>query len=204
MSVAIVTMERPAASAAGRQGACVAEPVREMTSAVARGDPEALARMYRAWFDFAFAEARRCTGRDEHFCLDAVQETMLRVIKRLPPLDSEAALAAWLKTAVRSACVDLLRRELRSRKREQNRAATDVQPAVAAQRHETQERIAWLREQLVYIDPDNARALDLRFRLGWTLARIGAAMHLRSGAVDGRINRTLDQLRAAAQEDAHD
>lgn len=68
--------------------------VRELTSAIASGNSEALSRFYRDWFDFALREAHRCTGRDEQFCLDAVQETMVRVIKRLKTLESEAALCA--------------------------------------------------------------------------------------------------------------
>src|SRR5258705_8447579 len=118
MTVAIPTQQlaataTAAASAANRppaaatSGAHVAEApdesVREMTVAIAAGDTAALARLYRGWFDFILQEAHRCTGRDEHFCLDAVQEAMLRLIKRLPPLNNEAALTAWMKTTVRSA-----------------------------------------------------------------------------------------------------
>jgi len=185
------------------------ESVRELTSAIAAGDAPALARLYRAWFDFALQEAHRCTARDEHFCLDAVQETMLRVIRRLPPLDTDAALAAWMRTAVRSACVDLLRRDLRRSRRERRRASDATVTAAAATddpaaHHEVAERLAWLRRELATIDATSARALDLRFRLGWTLARIGETLHLRTGAVDGRIHRTIEQLRASAQEDSHD
>lgn len=186
--------------------------VRELTSAIASGDPEALSRFHHEWFDFALHEARRCTGRsrDEHFCLDAVQETMLRVIKRMKPLDSEAALAAWLRTAVRSACVDLLRKELRMRRRERALAAErpEADSNEASKRsHETQETLAWLRQELAQVEPVSASALDMRYRLNFTLARIGQALHMRSGAVDGRINRSLAQLRAAApssEEDTHD
>lgn len=181
------------------------ESVREMTAAIAAGDTAALARLYRAWFDFILQEAHRCTRRDEHFCLDAVQETMLRVIKRLPPLDGEAALTAWMRTAARSACIDLLRRETRRTKRERGRSIDESAPVEQPEgQQERAERLAWLRRQLARIDPVAARALDLRFRLGWTLARIGAVLHLRSGAVDGRINRTLEHLRAAARERSDD
>jgi RNA polymerase sigma factor (sigma-70 family) len=180
--------------------------VRELTTAVATGQPEALARLYNAWFEFALAEARRCTGRDEQFCLDVVQETMLRVIKRLKALDSEAALAAWLRTAVRSAAIDLLRKDLRLQRRERRHASDRLETAVddIATQREIEDRLVWLRQQLADVEPVTARALDLRFRLNWTLQRIGSALHMKTGAVDGRMNRTISQLRAAAQEDSHD
>ena len=184
----------------------MAENVHELTTAIASGDTEAFARLYRAWFDFALTEAQRCTGRDEQFCLDAVQNAMLRIIRRIRPLDSEAALAAWVKACVRNACVDLLRQDARRARRETAApehpagafALTCVPPAA------DQTRLAWLRAQLSMLDADTARALDLRYRAGWTLARVAAAMGLKAGAVDGRINRTISRLRSAAQEDWHE
>ncbi len=204
-------LRSPAAPAAGtraasQEGSRPIDTVRELTGAVASGDTEAFARLYRAWFDFALAEARRCTGRDEQFCLDAVQNAMLRVINRLKPLDTEAALAAWLTTAVRNAAIDLLRKEQRLRRRHREQALHNAHPSVAdaATLNDAAERMIWLREQLANAEPAAVRALDMRYRLGWTLARIASTLHLSPGAVDGRINRTIAQLRTAAQEDNHE
>lgn len=182
----------------------MAESVRELTSAIASGDTEAFARLYRAWFDFALAEARQCTGRDEQFCLDAVHEAMLRVIRRLKPLNGEAALAAWLRTAVHSACMDLLRKETRLHRRNARSRNRDSNTSSPEALQSDGERLQWLRQQLARVDATSARALDMRFRLNMTLSRIGEALHLKTGAVDGRINRTIASLRAAAREDAHD
>jgi hypothetical protein len=44
-----------------------------LTRAIARGDRDALATFYNAWFDRSYAAARRLTGRDESFCLDVVR-----------------------------------------------------------------------------------------------------------------------------------
>ncbi len=185
----------------------MAESVRELTGAIASGNTEAFSRFYRNWFDRCLAEARRCTGRDEQFCLDAVQETMLRVIKHMKPLDNEAMLAAWLHMTVRSASIDLLRRDLRRCRREEILMQT---PRTASHDdHEARimrERIDWLRSELSRMPAEQARLLHMRFRLGWTLSRIAESLHLKTGAVDGRINRTLAQLRCSGppQEDAND
>ncbi len=75
---------------------------RELTDGIVSGDDEAFTCFYETWFDRMYAEARRLTGRDESFCLDVVQDAMLRVIRKLKPLDTEPALARWVRRTVRS------------------------------------------------------------------------------------------------------
>ena len=52
-----------------------------MTSAMAAGDGGAVEAFYRRYFDRLYAEARRATRRDESFCLDVVQESVLRIVR---------------------------------------------------------------------------------------------------------------------------
>lgn len=174
--------------------------VRDITTAIASGDSEAFSRFYRQWFGAALAEARRASGCDEQFCLDVVQNTMLRVIRSLKPMDTEAALRAWMRVVVQSCCADLLRTERRRMKRERNAAAASPQ----ALARDLDDRLAWLREQLMTIEPEQRHLLAMRYRMGWTLERIGRALGIKPGAVDGRINRSLASLRASAKEEIHD
>jgi DNA-directed RNA polymerase specialized sigma24 family protein len=46
--------------------------------------------------------ARRATGRDEAFCLDVVQDAMMRIIRSLKPLQSERQLRGYLRAATQS------------------------------------------------------------------------------------------------------
>ena len=48
------------------------------------------------------------------------------------------------------------------------------------------------------------RLLTMRYRFGWTLQRIGAAVGLKPGAVDGRLARLVAALRRRAQETFHE
>src|SRR5262249_20822285 len=89
-----------------------------VSAGVARGEPAALDRLYRAWFARALGLARAWTRRDEAFCLDVVQEAMLRAIRSLRPVPGAAALDGWMTSAVRSASIDALRREGRRLARE--------------------------------------------------------------------------------------
>jgi RNA polymerase sigma factor (sigma-70 family) len=178
----------------------LSQPVRAQTSAIASGDTEAMAAFYEQWFDSVYAEARRISKRDESFCLDMVQDTMMRVIRSIKPMDNDASLSAWLRAAVRSCCIDRLRRELRQAQREQLRSHATNQTAQG----DVEDRVAWLAREMQSLGPETANLLRMRFSLGWTLQRIAAFVGIKPGAVDGRINRTLNALRAKAPEDFDD
>lgn len=175
-----------------------------LTRAIASGDTEAFARFYRAWFDRMFVMARQCTGRDESFCLDVVQDSMVRVIRSIPELNTDVELERWLHVVVRSCALDRLRRERRRSLRERRSDQTTPKATSARDDQDGEDRIAWLRKQLSQLPPEQAHLLSLRYRLGWTLARIGRALGIKPGAVDGRINRTIKTLQAHATEDFRD
>ena len=169
-----------------------------LTTAMAAGDPSAIERFYRHYFDALHREARRVTRRDEAFCLDVVQEATMRVIRAVRPVDSAAQFAAWLNLVVRTTALDLLRRE----KRRQAREAVTVPPDAGGLRDaDRAEQIHWLRRQIAALDPELVRIIELRFDDRWTLAKIAARFGLSVGTIDGRLRRALTQLRHRAQED---
>lgn len=171
----------------------------EETRAIASGDTEAFARFYDTWFTWVLAEARRATSRDEAFCLDVVQDVMLDVVKRLPPLANEAIVCSWLKRTIRSRAIDRLRSEQRRRRRESAVATSTVTTDP-----DTDTRIAWLHEQLDELGHDVRDLLRMRHGLGWSLARIGGALGLRTGAVDRRLRTAIDELRRRAVQELPD
>ena len=176
--------------------------IRALTSAIASGDTEAFARFYRAWFDSMYAEARRATGRDEAFCLDVVQDAMLRVTRSLKPMNTAGDLRRWLRVVVASCAYDRLRQEARRRARERRAAAGRSNPGPQA--HCTDDlgrRLRWLHQQLESLDDRSVQLLLMRHRFGWTLQQIGNVLGLKPGAVDGRLRRlqrTLRRLRCGS------
>lgn len=165
------------------------DSIRELTGAIASGDTEAFASFYRDWFDRAYGFARRATGRDEAFCLDVVQDAMLRVIRSMREMDSEQDVSNWLFAVVKSCAYDSLRKERRRIARESTgRRQAEVN-------EELSERLAWLRAELAHLDPGVFPLLALRYRFGWTLERIGQTLGIKPGAVDGRIRRTASELK---------
>lgn len=163
--------------------------MRELTGAIASGDTRAFACFYRDWFGRAFGFARRATGRDEAFCLDVVQDAMLRVIRSMRALESEQEVSNWLYAVVKSCAYDHLRKE---RRRVERESKVSERPEASA---DLLERIEWLKAELAQLDAKTYPLIALRFRFGWTLARIGLALGLKPGAVDGKIRRATGQLK---------
>jgi len=167
-----------------------------LSRGIARGDHAALDEFYRAWFDRAFAAARSLSRRDEAFCLDVVQEAMLRVIKSLPPLSGAAALEAWMHTAIRSSTIDALRAEARRVAREiraagMKRARPIAQRAGQRASHAEEHEINTLLATLAELDPVSQDLLRLRFERDKSLEATAHAKGITAAAAHGKIRRIL-------------
>lgn len=171
----------------------------KVTRAIASGDPGAFALLYERRFDRCYAIARRSTGLCEADCLDIVQDSFLKIARSIKPIDSEAALDAWIARVVKSCAWDHLRREKRRRARQTHAAITEATTDLSLD-----ERLAALRAELPMLDAATRELLELRYRAGMTLAAIGRLVGLRPGAVDGRIRRAEAALRANLEEAADD
>jgi RNA polymerase sigma-70 factor (ECF subfamily) len=172
-----------------------------ITRAIASGDTGAFAELYGARFDRCYAIARRSTGLCEADCLDIVQEAFLKITRSIRPIDSEAALDAWLARVVRSCAWDHLRRERRLRNRQGAAARERPGPGSPG---EIDGRLAALRKELSGLDQVSRELLELRYRAGMTLTAIGRVVGLKPGAVDGRISRAEAALRTRLEEAADD
>ena len=173
--------------------------VNELTAAIASGDPDAFAALFRDHFDPMYRDAKRMTGRDESFCMDVVQDAMVRVVRSMRPMSTEEHLRRWLRAVVGACAFDRLRAESRRMRRERASTASESRDMDVVS-----ERLDWLRGELARMDAPLAGLFTLRFRLGWTLHRIGTALGLSAGAVDGRISRALSDLRKKAMEEFDD
>src|SRR4051812_22793164 len=132
-------------------------PAAALSRAIARGEPAALAEFYEVRFDWMYDRARALTGRDESFCLDVVQETMLRVARGMRAVKDEDELDRWAARALRSAAIDLLRREARARRRALARG-----PAIVEARAAGPVMDSSLREGLAALADDDLLLLKLR------------------------------------------
>lgn len=168
-----------------------------LTRAVARGDRAALGRLYESWFDRAYGAARRLTRRDEAFCLDVVQDAMLKVVRSIKPMNTRAELARWMDRVVHTAALDRLRAESRRAARERGHAPGRQLDAAGASA--LAEQIEWVRGELTAMSVDDRSLLSARIGQGRTLAQAGSAEGLGENAAHGRVRRALRRLRDAAR-----
>lgn len=172
-----------------------------ITRGIAAGDADCFQIYYGAFFSLIYGEARRLLGRDEDTCLDVVQESLLKALRRMRPIGSSGQLQQWTRMVVRTTALDWLRRRVRRRETPVDRIDAASLPMDGGREGSDPgdlARMAWIEEQLQEMDPALRQMLELRYRLGWTLQRIGNCFGIRSGAVDGRIRRGLEHLRRGA------
>ncbi len=170
-----------------------------ITRAIAAGDTGAFAVLYEHRFDRLYSIVRRSTGLCEADCLDIVQDSFMKIARSIKPIDSEAALDAWLAKVVRSCTWDHLKRERRllARQGAAARASASADPLA-----EIDGRLTALRAEMSNLDQVTRELIELRYRAGMTLAAIGKLAGLKPGAVDGRIRRGESALRASLKEGA--
>ena len=173
-----------------------------ITRGIASGDAGALAVLYEQRFDRLYTIARRSTGLCEADCLDIVQDSFLKIVRSIKPIETEAALDAWLAKVVKSCAWDHLKRERRLRVRQG--VAAQAGAGERASIGEIDERLAALRVELTKMDRRTRELFELRYRAGMTLGAIGRLVGLKPGAVDGRIRRAESAVRTTIEEAADD
>lgn len=179
------------------------EHIRRLTTAIASGDTEAFAQLYKAKFNLVLRVVRRTTGYDEQTSLDMVQDAMIRVVKSMKSFNDEKSLNQWLACIARNVALDYIKRDRRRRMRElvamNGRQIGSVEKIEALN-----EKAAWIRQELSGLDRVNAGIIELRFYAGLTLKVIGERLGLSPGAVHGRILNSINELRRQMKEDDHE
>ncbi len=192
------------AAAAGRSD----DGARRLTRAIARGDTEAFKTLHDAWFDRALALAARLTRRDEAFCLDIVQETMIRAARKIPELATLEQVDAWMGVVVHRAALDRLRAERRRVIHEREAAAMlgAGRGAVRAPEFDPEigERIEWVLGELSRMDERERGVLMARFGRGRSMREVGSEQGMTGGSGHGLLRRTIARLRARAREEFGD
>lgn len=175
----------------------------QLTGALVRGDAAALDRIYREHLGAMVGLARRASGRDESFALDAVHDAFVRIIAAPRVCDTDERLRAWLRRAVLSAVIDRLRTQARRRRREHGVAAA---VAATGAPSDAGEQLAWLAGELRRLSPTDRHLVALRYRAELSLAEIARQPgtsgdgSLGLGAIHGRIRRAIQRLRLSAME----
>jgi len=181
------------------------EGAHALVEAIAAGDTAAFAVFYERWFDRGLDLTAALTRRDESFCLDVVQDAMLRAARSLGPRQKIRGyddLDRWMIRVLHTTALDRLRADARRTRREQHaaRGREETPDATHTETGAAQERIAWIRARLDDLSATERELVVARFGRDRTLEQAAAGAGMTGGAGVGKMTRLLKRLRHAAQE----
>ncbi|HWG10917.1 MAG TPA: sigma-70 family RNA polymerase sigma factor [Rhodanobacteraceae bacterium] len=172
----------------------------ELIDAVARGDRDAFATLYRATSARLFGVCLRML-RERREAEDALQDIYTTLWRRADSFDAARASAmTWLITLARNKCIDRLRqhRELLPDQPLDLDGVPDVQagPATGAERDQEYRR---LQECLDELEPRQQRSLREAFFSGATYNELATRCSVPLGTMKSWIRRGLLQLRTCLE-----
>jgi RNA polymerase sigma-70 factor (ECF subfamily) len=171
-----------------------------------RGDPRALARLYRVFAPPLLAYLQRAGG-DRSEAEDVLHETFLRLITGRGRYRAQGRFRSWLFTVATRLLYD---RQRKQRRRDliiaEDPAELAPRPAVDPQRRlEARELHALVRSALADLPASYAAALQLRVREGFSYAEMVAITGEPAGTLRSRVHHVLKHLRRRlrAADDPH-
>lgn len=171
----------------------------QLTRAIAHnGDRSAFKRYYEDFFDTMFLTAKQATDFDEATCLDIVQDAMVKVISKMKVMHSRDQVTAWTKVVAKTTAYDFLRKQARQRKHNEQLLNMPQADEAESSAPESVARMRWIEEQLQQLPGELSSMVSMKYRMGWTLRQIGEKFGLKTGAVDGRIRRAIEDLKTKA------
>jgi RNA polymerase sigma-70 factor (ECF subfamily) len=174
---------------------------RELLSAMARREDDALRELYRRYGSAVFALAVRIT-RDRAFAEDVIQEVFIAAWDRATSFDeTRGSVRAWLLTRAHHRSVDRVRGETATRRR--NLVLTlddpDREPA-APDRIVEDDWISRRRDEvraaLEHLSAEQQEVLELAYFGGFTQREIAGRVGVPLGTVKSRTITALRTLRA--------
>ena len=170
-----------------------------MARRLAAGNEEAFREFHRDYFDRLYRFLLAVTGGREQEAREALQETLLRVARVPPEIDSEESFWHWVKAVARNAARDGGRK--RSRYMALLERFTHGAPAALAPAPEVEEPMrAMLEETLAELAPMERQLVEGKYLDGATVEALALQTRLTQKAVESRLLRARQFLRARLLE----
>ena len=170
-------------------------PIAALTARMARGEEQAFREFYDSFFHRLFAYLLVVSRGEEDQAREALQNTLLRIVKNIRRFDDEAAFWSWLTVLGRSALIDegrkrsryfgLLARFLRMR---------PAVPAVTAPEEESR-LLSLLDRCLGDLAQEDRDLLERKYFQHASVKEIAAALGYSEKAVDSRLVRLRKKLK---------
>ena len=175
-----------------------------LTARLVQGDEAAYRRFYELYFDRLFRYLLVLTRGNEDAAKEALQLTLMRVVRHIRSFDSEAVFWSWLAVLARSSLVDEARKRQRYL-RFLDRFFLWTQPAAAAEDHEADARLAAALEVHLGALPVVDRALiERKYFDGQSVREIAEATDATEKSVESRLGRIRRKLKDLVLAHLHD
>lgn len=175
-------------SAAG-EGADIAR----LTAEMARGGEDAFREFYDRYFNRLLGYLLVLACGQEDTAREALQSAMLRVVKHIRRFESEQAFWSWLTVLARTALVD------QERKRSRYNALLDRfghENPSGAETH----LLDCLRQSVSTLPKEDFVLIEKKYFDGQSVAQIAAALGVTEKAVESRLGRIRQKLKAQTLE----
>lgn len=156
-----------------------------------KGDQAAFDALLRRHYNQVYAVCRRLAG-NEADALDATQEALITLVRRIDRFDGRSKFTTWMHRVVTNACLD----ELRRRGRRPVPSAVEEQPLAAVERSVADSVADRLDiESALAQLPETFRVpLVLCDQMGMSYEEIAQEMDIPPGTVRSRISRGRRRL----------
>jgi RNA polymerase sigma-70 factor, ECF subfamily len=176
--------------------------VRVLTRRMAKGDEWAYRMFYEAYFQRLSRYLLVVTAGDEDAVREALQATLVRVVRHIKPFPEEGVFWSWLTVLARSALSD------QSRKRRRYLAFLDrftqhahVQHAVPDDGEPDAQLLALLDRGLEALPEDERELVQQKYFARHSVREIAAQLQTSEKAIESRLVRIRRKLKQAVMDE---
>jgi RNA polymerase sigma-70 factor (ECF subfamily) len=168
--------------------------IARLTSSMAKGDEAAYRQFYELYFNRLLRYLLVVTSGAEAAAREAMQLTLVRIVRHIKPFNSEEAFWSWLTVLARSSIVD----EARKRTRYQallERFFESEQLNTPTHREADSRLLLLLEQELGELAADDLALVERRYLDGESLKEIAQAVGATDRAVESRLLRIRRHLK---------
>ena len=176
--------------------------IHRMTEARGRGREEAFNEFYDAYFSRLYRYLLVLAGGREEEVKDAMQETMIRVIRNMKPFHEERELWNWLRRIAKTALID----KARSKKRRDARfnLSSFVGDWPGERTDESSILLEHLSHCLEKLEKEDRELIEGKYLGGKSYDDLAREHRLTARAVESRLGRIRKRLKALILERMRD
>jgi RNA polymerase sigma-70 factor (ECF subfamily) len=171
-----------------------------LTRRLAAGDEDAFREFHRLYFDRLYHFLLAVTRGQEQEAQEALQDTLLRLLRHRKVFSDEEVFWCWLKAVARNAARDGHRQHRRYFALLQNFALGRDRDALEPAGGDDSRLGALLEESLDELDPKDRKLLENKYLDGETVRELSTLAGLSEKAVESRLLRLRRHLRARIME----